>query len=367
MKTDTRNFPRVAAATTAAIALAFAPQSMAQKGAPAGAGLAYYTPGNTPIFNPFPNITDRGPWLVRNLGTVGIGISLTRPGMTMQVNNVEPGSPAEKTGKLQKGQIIESINGVTLKDTDPRIILGDIITEAEAKDGKVVLKIQGGGDVTVNIPVMGAYSKTWPVNCPKSDKIVRNLADLIAKQDKPRWGSVIFLLSTGEEKDLAVVKRWMKDVKDLGGMNWSRGYMGWGLCEYYLRTGDQSVLPIIKQETEELKKHMYSGGWSGRGAPAAFTYSVGSGQVHASGVNCMTFLVMAKLCGVEVDKYMFDEAFSQFYRFAGHGNVAYGNTLPEGGFRDNGKTSGLALSMTAAARPIARPLVLPLSRKPPSG
>jgi hypothetical protein len=345
MKTGTRNLPKLAAVGTAVMHLVLAPQAFSQNANAA----PYYTPSYTPIFNPFPNITDRGPWLVRNLGTVGIGIQLIRPGMTMQIHNVEPGSPAEKTGKLQKGQIIESINGVTLKDTDPRIILGDIVTEAEAKDGKVVLKIKDAGDVTVNIPVMGAYSPTWPVNCPKSDKIVRNLADLIAKQDKPRWGSVIFLLSTGEEKDLEVVKRWMKDVKDLGGMNWSRGYMGWGLCEYYLRTGDQSVLPIIKQETEELKKHMYSGGWSGRGAPAAFTYSVGSGQVHASGVNCMTFLVLAKLCGVEVDKYMFDEAWSQFYRFAGHGNVAYGNTYPEGGFRDNGKTSGLAMSLAAAA------------------
>ena len=344
MKSLNPHFSWNIGAVAAVITLALASNSRAQSNQG-----AYYTPATSPIFNPFPNVTDRGPWLVKNLGSVGIGISLTRPGMTMQINNVEPGSPAEKTGKLQKGQIIESINGVTLKDTDPRIILGDIVTEAEAKDGKVVLKIKDAGDVTVNIPVMGAYSKTWPVNCPKSDKIVRNLADLIAKQDKPRWGSVIFLLSTGEEKDLDVVKRWMKDVKDLGGMNWSRGYMGWGLCEYYLRTGDQSILPIIKQETEALKSHMYSGGWSGRGAPAAFTYSTGSGQVHASGVNCMTFLVMAKLCGVEVDEYMFSEAWSQFYRFAGHGNVAYGNTYPEGGFRDNGKTSGLAMGLAAAA------------------
>jgi Family of unknown function (DUF6288) len=349
MRTGKPAFPRAIAACSAAIAL-LAPSAFAQKkNAAPDSGTAYYTPATTPIFNPFPNVTDRGPWLVRNLGPVGIGINLTRPGMTMQIHNVEPGSPAEKTGKLQKGQIIESINGVTLKEIDPRIILGDIVTAAEAKDGKIVLKIQGTGDVTVNIPVMGAYSKTWPLDCPKSDKIVRNLADLIGKQDQPRWGSVIFLLSTGEDKDLAVVKRWMKDIKSLGGMNWSRGYMGWGLCEYYLRTGDQSVLPIIKQETEELKKHMFSGGWSGRGAPAAFTYSVGTGQVHASGVNCMSFLLMAKLCGVDVDKYMFDEAFSQFYRFAGHGNVAYGNTLPEGGFRDNGKTSGLAIGLGAAA------------------
>lgn len=309
----------------------------------------YYAPGQEPLFNPFPNITDRGPWLVRNLGPVGIGILLTRPGMTMQLNNVEPGSPAEATGKLQKGQIIESINGKVLADIDPRIILGDIVTEAEASDGKVVLKIKDLGDVTVQIPVMGKYSDTWPLNCQKSDKIVRNLADLLAKEEKPSWGSVIFLLSTGEEKDLDVVRKWMKGIETIGGMNWEKGYKGPGLCEYYLRTGDQSVLPVIKKMTEELRVHMYSGGWSGRGAPAAFTYSVGTGQVHASGVNCMSFLHMAKLCGVEVDEYMFTEAFSQFYRFAGHGNVAYGNTLPEGGFRDNGKTSGLAYGLGAAA------------------
>jgi hypothetical protein len=340
--------PKLAGAFVAFSVLALGFGVWAQNKTPAGEA-PYYTSATTPIFNPFPNITDRGPWLVRNLGPVGIGINLIRPGMTMQIHNVEPGSPADATKKLQKGQIIESINGIALKDTDPRVILGDIVTGAEAKDGKVTLKIKDLGDVTVEIPVMGSYSPTWPVNCPKSDKIVRNLADLIGKQEKPRWGSVIFLLSTGEEKDLEVVKRWMKDVKDIGGMNWSRGYIGWGLCEYYLRTGDQSVLPIIKQETEELKKHMFSGGWSGRGAPAAFTYSVGTGQVHASGVNCMTFLVLAKLCGVEVDQYMFDETFSQFYRFAGHGNVAYGNTYPEGGFRDNGKTSGLAMALAAAA------------------
>ena len=350
MKTSSFRAIRIAGAAAMAITLALAPDGRAQKknAAPSNEP-AYYTPATKPLFNPFPDVTDKRPWLVRNLGPVGIGINLIRPGMTMQINNVEKGSPAEATGKLQKGQIIESINGRTLKEIDPRIILGDIITEAEARDGKVVLKIQGAGDVTVNIPVMGAYSKTWPENCPKSDKIVRNLADLLAKDPEPKWGSVIFLLSTGEEKDLAVVRRWMKDIKSIGAMNWEKGYKGPGLCEYYLRTGDASVLPVIRQMTEELKVHMYSGGWSGRGAPAAFTYSTGTGQLHAAGVHCMNFLLMAKLCGVEVDKYMFDETFSQFYRFAGHGNVAYGNGLPEGGYRDNGKTGGLALALGSAA------------------
>ncbi len=343
-------FSALAGVCAAVLTLAFATNAWSQKykAAPSPQS-AYYPPGKQPVFNPFPNVTDRGPWLVRNFGPVGIGISLIRPGMTMQIANVEKGSPAEAIGKLQKGQIIQSINGMVLADEDPRIILGDIITEAEAKDGKVVLRIKDLGDVTVMIPVMGSYSKTWPVNCPKSDTIVRQLADLLAKDAEPRWGSVIFLLSTGEEKDLGVVRRWMKGITTIGGLNWEKGYKGPGLCEYYLRTGEQSVLPVIKKMTEELKVHMYSGGWSGRGAPAAFTYSTGSGQLHAAGVHCMTFLVMAKLCGVEVDPYLFDETFKQFYRFAGHGNVAYGNGLPEGGFRDNGKTSGLALTMAAAA------------------
>ena len=312
----------------------------------------YYKQGYTPIFNPFPKDSGRGSgnWNVRNFGPVGIGISLIRPGMTMQINNVEAGSPAEKTGKLKKGQIIESINGVALKDTDPRIILGDIITAAEAKDGKINLKIKDGETVTVQIPIMGSYSPNWPMNCSKSDMIVRNLAAVIANQEKPRWGSVLFMLSTGDEQDLEVVKRWMKNAEqNYGNMNWATGYNGIGLCEYYLRTGDQSVLPVIKRLCQQLKANMYSGGWSGRGAPAAFTYSTGSGQVHASGVNCMTFLLMAKLCGVDVDPYMFDESFAQFYRFAGHGNVSYGNTDPEGGFRDNGKSSGLACALGAAA------------------
>ncbi len=353
MNMVTPHLSRLAGVGVAAITLVCATSAWSQKGPKSNgqppAKASYYAPGKQPIFNPFPNVTDKKPWLVRNFGPVGIGINLIRPGMTMQIANVEAGSPAEATGKLVKGQIIERINGTVLADEDPRIILGDILTEAEAKDGKVVLTIKDIGDVTVTIPVMGSYSKTWPVNCPKSDMIVRQLADLLAKDAEPKWGSVLFLLSTGEEKDLAVVRRWMKGIKTIGGLNWEKGYKGLGLCEYYLRTGDQSVLPVIKKMTEELKTHMYSGGWSGRGAPAAFTYSTGSGQVHASGMHCMTFLVMAKLCGVDVDESMFNQTFKQFYRFAGHGNVAYGNGLPEGGFRDNGKTSGLAITLAVAA------------------
>jgi hypothetical protein len=294
----------------------------------------------------FPKPDSRGAaWRVPNFGPVGVGINLEKPNFTMRITKVEKGSPADKTGKIKIGQIIESVNGKVMKDQDPRILLADWITEAEATDGKMLLKIKGAGDVLVQIPVMGRYSPTWPENCAKSDKVVRNLADLLAKRESPDWGSVMFLLSTGEEKDLDVVRKWMKNLKTVGPYPWHKGYNGPGLCEYYLRTGDKAILPVIKQMCEEIKQYWYNeAGWSGRGN-AAFDY----GQLNAAGVHCLNFLLMAKLCGVDVDDNMLQKSLRHFYRYAGHGLLAYGNDMPNGGFRDNGKVGGLAVTMGSAA------------------
>ena len=291
---------------------------------------------------------------INRVGPIGIGLELIQPAFTMRISSVEAGSPAEATGELEKGQIIESINGQVLKDHDPRILLGDWITAAEAKDGvlKMMVKDDPKGaarEVIVKIPVMGSYSDTWPQNCAKSDKIVRNFADFLAKIDQPNHGAALFLLSTGEQKDLDVVTRWFKDKMPAAssGYPWDIGLTGPAVCEYYLRTGDESVLPAIKGMADQLAKTIYNGGWAGRGG-APYQYMAG-GHLNAAGVHCITYLMLAKECGVDVDQHTFDTALKQFYRFAGHGNVAYGDGLPEGGFADNGKTGGLAFAMAAAA------------------
>jgi hypothetical protein len=105
---------------------------------------------------------------VKNFGPVGIGITFKPAEAQLRDDHQQRGEglPAAATGKLKKGQVIQSINGTVLKDKDPRIILGDLITEAEAKDGKIALDIKDLGAVVVTIPVMGEYSKTWPLNCP---------------------------------------------------------------------------------------------------------------------------------------------------------------------------------------------------------
>ena len=311
-----------------------------------------YYKGETP-FSPRPEGKDKKAWPIDHFGPVGLKLDITQPGMNLRILGVEENSPAAATGKFKKGQFIASINGKKLDGRDPRVVLGDRITESEAHGGKMVIAISdkpGGSATNVNVQLqdMGKFSATWPENCPKSDKIVRQFADFLRKQNADTYGAALFLLSTGEQKDLDIVKGWysgkLTDKDYSKAIPWDIGYHGSGVCEYYLRTGDKSVLPAIEKMAKRLKNTIYNGAWAGRGG-APYPY----GQLNASGVHCVTFLMLAKECGVKVDQETFDSALRFFYRFAGKNNVAYGNQMPEGGFVDNGKTSKLTFAMAAAA------------------
>lgn len=317
-----------------------------------------------PQFHMWPDPT-AARYKIDHFGPTGIGLELRQPNFTMHVVNIVEGSPAAAS-ELKKGQVIVSVNGHVMKDEDPRVLLGNWITEAEAADGTLKLMVKDAPDakqqpreVVVKIPALGAYAKTWPVNCAKSDKLIRQHADMIAANlDSAEMGlngSVLFLLSTGEEKDLEVVrglmKKYVADYKKPGEGRevypWFAGYTGPGFCEYYLRTGDESVLPIIKDAADSLSRTIYNGAWMGRGG-ASYGY-MGGGHLNAAGLHAVTFLLMARECGVEVDEHTLQSSLFHMYRFAGHGNVAYGDHLPEGGFTANGKTEGLAFTMQAAA------------------
>ncbi|HKK19647.1 MAG TPA: DUF6288 domain-containing protein, partial [Opitutales bacterium] len=313
---------------------------------------AYYKEEPQFHFTPDPNAprTEIG-----RLGPIGLALELRKPNFTMHIKSVEEGSPAASTGKLKAGQIIESINGEVLKDIDPRVQLGNLITRIEATDGLVQLMVKDNAKaeaqpVEFKIPVFGAYSDTWPVNCEKSDKIVREMAAFIKSEENWGWGAALFLLSTGEEEDLAEVRRRFSGklpTEGNLGHTWSIGYTGIAICEYYLRTGDESVLPNIKAKCDFLRDTMYNGSWMGRGG-ANFRYMAG-GHLNAAGLHAVTFLLMAKECGVDVDERTLLEGMEHLYRYAGRENVAYGDHLPEGGMVDNGKVGKLAFTMQAAA------------------
>ena len=297
-------------------------------------------------------------------GPVGMGFELRQPGDVVSISKIEKGAPAEMTGILRVGQIIETINGQRVTAVAPRIQLGSILAQAEATDGVITFVVRDAPDaasqrVKVTIPVLGTYSKSWPLNCPKSERIVRNLGDHLAtKEWRGEVGlnglQLLFLLSTGEEKDLETARRWIKktvayyEKKTPGYVNWWLGYGGVPLTEYYLRTGDESILPVIQKFVDEAVKNYSVAGWCSRGG-GCFTYSFGGGRVNAAGVHVATLLLLAKECGLDVDSHVLHASLKQFYRFMGRGSTPYGDHRPGTTFVDNGKVGGSAFTMAAAA------------------
>jgi hypothetical protein len=73
---------------------------------------AYYK--DWPLFSTYAKETERTQ-PIEHFGPVGIGIELLLPPFQMKLSRIDKGSPAEATGKLKVGQMLESINGQPLK------------------------------------------------------------------------------------------------------------------------------------------------------------------------------------------------------------------------------------------------------------
>jgi hypothetical protein len=184
------------------------------------------------------------------IGTTGIKARVY-PGVVLKVEEMMPGSPCE--GKFAKQEILTGINGTALKGHDPFVAMGNALTKAEATDGRMVFDVTSADGKaqrkeTVTIPVLGAYSKTWPLDCPKSKRIIDEAAAFYSNPEKFNEGGIpgalgcLFLLSTGDDQYLPRVKAYFdafpKDVKAIGDHTWNNGYNGIACGEYYLRTGD---------------------------------------------------------------------------------------------------------------------------------
>ena len=104
-----------------------------------------------------------------HIGVTGVMVRIYR-GVTIQVEKTVPGSPAD--GKFKKGETITGINGLSLKGKNPFVMLGNALTNAEATNGQMIFDVAAADGTskrkeTVRIPVLGPYSKTWPLDCNK--------------------------------------------------------------------------------------------------------------------------------------------------------------------------------------------------------
>ncbi len=209
------------------------------------------------------------------IGTTGI-MARVYPGVILKVEEMMPASTCE--GKFAKQEILTGINGTALKGLDSFVAMGNALTKAEATDGKMVFDVTSADGKTqrketVTIPVLGAYSKTWPLDCPKSKRIIAEAAAFYSNPEKfsqdgiPGALACLFLLSAGDDKHLPRVKAYFdafpKEVKAIGDHTWNNGYNGIACGEYYQRTGDKSVLPILQHYCDDAKARQKFGcGWT---------------------------------------------------------------------------------------------------------
>ncbi|NQT86228.1 PDZ domain-containing protein, partial [bacterium] len=269
------------------------------------------------------------------------------------VTAVDAGSPAH--GKVGIHERILAVNGRRFsEDADPRRIAGLAITESD-KTGKLVLTIRRGGKeqaVPIALPVLGAYSPTWPYDCEKSRTILHNACQWLADAQLPSGAFMarnddgydvgpamdgILLLASGDAKFLDAARRLAYYFADNPRGNLAKGtYLtggtwmwGWAyetvfLSEYYLLTGDPYVLGHLRERQDLILAADHDCGSWCHGIKNTY-YAVG-GYINHIGITCLTALALIRECGLDVPQKEIDLSANYFRRFSvGGRHVHYGN------------------------------------------
>ncbi len=278
------------------------------------------------------------------------------------ITEVDEGSPAD--GVLQTGDVILGIGDRPFED-DPRTELGKAIGAAEAGDGELRLLRWRRGHTTITelqLPVLGAYSKTAPFDCTKSARIFELGCEALAERMKanPKAGNPIerslnalALLASGEPKYLPLIReqvRWASQYSDPGRRDlhsWWYGPINLLLAEYALTTGDRSVMPDLERITMEIVRGQSEVGSWGHRFVQADGRLAGYGMMNSPGVPLNVSLILARKAGVEHQEL--DEAIEKSARlvrfYVGKGSIPYGDHHPWiQTHEDNGK-NGIAAVM----------------------
>ena len=263
-------------------------------------------------------------------------------GPNIAVGEVLDGSPAD--GKLLYGDIIYSANGKMVGEQS-WLVMAEAITESETRKagGKLVLGLRRSGEnieVELTLPVMGTYSSTAPYDCPKTEKIVANLAKLIEKDggiDAGRGGTdflgsdSLFMLGTGNPENLGFARRTVyqqmaktKILEEIDPTKCGTWYPAWNsllLGEYYMATGDRNVLPHLKYYCDQLAATQHPlGAWRHK-FPGGASY----GLMPALGEAAAIGFHLANDAGLDISQEAYRKVLGYFHDGTGEmGHIHYG-------------------------------------------
>jgi len=293
-------------------------------------------------------------------------------GREFVINGLDKGSPAD--GVLKINDRIRAVNGVRLPEQpaftddehDPRRVLGDGITQAEATDGRLVVTVwrnQREQDLSITLPALGSYSKTWPYDCAKSQAILKNACDYLAAQQLPDGEFVthrgdgdglavalngMLWLGSGDPKHLESARRLAyhfaahpgaDPFKGEDGSMWNWSYQAMFIAEYYLLTGDTSVLPYLEWLHKVIMAADHQRGSWCHGFINS-NYAVG-GYINQTGVMCLNALSLMQRAGFELDLKDLEHCKLYFRRYSyGGRGIHYGDHLSPYAEKPGGSGTG---------------------------
>lgn len=207
----------------------------------------------------------------------------------------------------------------------PMMDFGNALEDSQGKKlgGRLALTVLRGGqkcDVELRVPTTyGAYSATYPFNCAKTDRILRELLGYLLDKQKPNgtWHNrphinafaTLALMSSDEPQHKAAVRKAVRamanstqaEINFRGLDCWKYTLYGVVLGEYYLLTGEKWLLPELEQINQWLTKgQLPTGGWGHR---PWRTNGEGNGYGAINSITMQGKMAWALMqrCGIKVD------------------------------------------------------------------
>ncbi|MGA2069034.1 MAG: DUF6288 domain-containing protein [Thermoguttaceae bacterium] len=278
------------------------------------------------------------------------------------VTKVAAGSPAD--GVLQEGDVLLGVDGKRF-DSDARLQLARAVTQAEKEESRGILhlvrwrrgRVQ---NVEVKLAVLGAYGATAPYDCPKSQRILEQGCQAIAKQGwKDARGDILVsiehdlnalaLLASGREPYRPLVAQYARKVAGYqpgGHISWGYAYETLFLAEYALATKNAAVMPGLRRLALDIARGQSGvGTWGHSFARPSDGILDGYGCMNQPGIVLTLAMAVAREAGVadpDLDRAIVKGAgFLRWY--VNKGAIPYGDHDPWPWHEDNGKCSSAAV------------------------
>lgn len=299
-----------------------------------------------------------------NLGPTGIRADI-RPEYpkAFKVKFVFQDSHSPAKGLIKPGDMIIGAGGKEFKNPHkfhrkkggrgwpgPPYELAHAIEAAQGSDGKLSLIVLQGGNkgkkktVTLQLKPVGRFSPTWPVDCPRSDQLLKDLLDFMLDEGNisrmkrhQQIQALLAVWASGDKRAMPLVKSQVQsalksrpDFRNGGmGQTWMTGYRGILLGEYYHATKDKRVKAAAENFKPFYRYAQFENGSYGHRSAISFiaTGRKPYASMAACGGICMLAQSTFRANGLEYSPVAYERTHQGYLRTAGPhsgGSVAYG-------------------------------------------